>query len=234
MEFITLAIDVGSTRRTKARPHGGFGWACVSAAPEPRITSVGTDIEKCVAALSAALDTGLPVALGIEAPGWLPVPKSAGDVGCGRDGDRDRSCFAPAGGYVAALGMAQTAWVLRALAEHRNGPVPITARLEAWNPGNLLLWEAFVSGKAHASKDDNEAHVRDAATAAFEFVSVYRTRAASAVRIRKGDQVLSLFGSVLAWARAAGHAISEDEDLITEPLTVKPATMYTGIVTPSP
>jgi len=122
------------------------------------------------------------VALGLESPLVLPVAIENSDLSKGRlardkkpDGqprelDGNRSCFAPSGGYVATLGLHQLEYILRKIhaPPGRVGIKP-TFKLETWRQkgrggANFLLWEAFVSGKAHAK--GKGAHHRDAKTAA--------------------------------------------------------------------
>jgi hypothetical protein len=228
LHFATIAIDVGSTRTSKKAPHGNLGWIRVDTLPEARIVAAGTEIDRCVTTIASALDDDQQVALGLESPGWLPVPARSEDLCRGRNGEGNRSCFAPAGGFVATLGVAQLGWILRELARQRGRASTLTTRPEAWSSGGLLLWEAFVSGAAHATKNEPQAHLRDAATAAFAFIDSHRGHSLSAVSPRQNEDVFPLFGAVLRWARAAGYAHADDADLMVAPHVVKPATKFEG------
>jgi hypothetical protein len=159
---VTYAIDIGSTR------NGKFAWLRLESPPRAPCES-GTSIDKCVEAVVRDLRDELPVALGTECPAFIPIPENSANLSRGRKGERDRSCFAPAGGYVTVLGLHQLAWILREV-KGKLGSVPsFTLEPGAWSMlktggSRLLLWEAFVSGEAHSETD-----LADAETAAVEF-----------------------------------------------------------------
>jgi hypothetical protein len=95
-------------------------------------------------------DLGLrtPVALGFEAPLFIPRPASAEQLNRQRAGERGRPWCAGAGTGALALGLQQSAYVFDRIAQHARPRV--TFDLEAIERGDadLLAWEAFVSGKA--------------------------------------------------------------------------------------
>lgn len=180
-----------------------------------------TDIDACETLLQQDLRSGRRVALGIESPLFLPVPAGSNGLSRGRKGDGDRSCFAPAGGYVATLGVHELAYLLRNLRG-----MAATTDVETWLKGGprLLVWEAFVSGPAHTQTND---HTADAATAAAEFVARYRKRAlVSDVALHPNSRSFSLAGAVLLWAGLAESV----RVLESEPLVVKPSEPYVGVV----
>ena len=109
-------------------------------------------------------NSGRPVALGFEAPLFVPVPISSPAFGRARDGECNRAWSAGAGSCVLTTGLAQTAWVLRNLREG----CPTQALSATWNDFStagkgLLIWEAFVSGN---SKPASEAEASQKAAAA--------------------------------------------------------------------
>ena len=153
------ACDIGSVRS------GAFAWARVVSHGGGPVASF--DIEGLVHSLRHDLNEGLSVALGFEAPLFMPVPVSAGSLSTGRIGEGNRSMFAPAGASVATLAIHEAAWILGSVREGLRSDVKYTLDWREWMPTNdiqkLLVWEAFVSGPAHGS------HEQGAATAALYF-----------------------------------------------------------------
>ncbi|MBD3400919.1 MAG: hypothetical protein GF399_11410 [Candidatus Coatesbacteria bacterium] len=211
---LLLCADVGSTRG------GNFAWARL----ENGWVVGGTAIDRLRAQLSRACEEGRPVALGLECPLWLPVPTAESCLSRGREGEGNRSCFAPAGGYVAVLGLHQLCYLLSGITA-RSG-YPVTQDWRSWfnDPSGLLLWEAFVSGPAHSDQGDALGHLRDAATALVEFARRLEDgEPASDVSARDAGK-LSLAGAAMLWAGLA------DESLLLrrEVLVVKPQQPYPG------
>lgn len=189
------AVDIGTTLKKKA-----FAWAVT----QPKSEEVWTSqcIESLVEAMAIDLREGVSVALGLEAPLFLPVPDSASDLSKGRTGDTDRSCFAPAGGYVSTLGLHQAAWMLREIKQSCGGLCAFTLDPARWypleGPPVLFLWEAFVSKNAHAPKDKENGHMADAATAAHFF-------ATNECQLNEHRQIctenpISLIGAAALWS----------------------------------
>lgn len=185
------AVDVGST--LNGRNGIAFAWAKV-----PRVGGqpmVSVDPEALTDSIASDLRVGEPVAIGLEAPLYLPVPTDVTRLSRGRQNERDRSCFAPAGGYVATLALHQTAWLLRRLRSSCEELCDLTVEISQWPPiGDqrpvLFFWEAFVSGPAHMN------HTRDAATAAMYFQA---SQMSLATEITAEDPI-SLFGSAVLWS----------------------------------
>lgn len=214
-DAVVFCCDIGSVKQ------GAFGWVRTEVSAS-RIRG-GKDIDACESLLQQDLRAGRRVALGIESPLFLPIPAGSNGLSRGRKGDGDRSCFAPAGGYVATLGVHELAYLLRNLTG-----VAATTDAEAWLKGGprLLVWEAFVSGPAHTQTND---HTADAATAAAEFVARYRRQTlVSDVTLYPKSRSFSLAGAVLLWAGQAGSA----RVLESEPLVVKPSEPFVGVVEP--
>jgi hypothetical protein len=67
-------VDIG-------RPGANFGWAMVG-----NITAEGTDIDVCVETLAAALRNG-PLALGFEAPMFIPIRTDPKRLTAARSGE---------------------------------------------------------------------------------------------------------------------------------------------------
>jgi hypothetical protein len=156
------AFDVGTTL---SRPPK-FAWARRNRPGSGR-TIGGRDITQLVEHISDDARRGRSVALGIEAPCFIPVPCDAKELSRKRTGENDRAWSAPPGAYVTTLGLHQVAWVLRSLRAEFGRTHLFTADWSLWPGSNrpiLLLWEAFVSRTAHSDDD-----IQDAATAVNAF-----------------------------------------------------------------
>jgi hypothetical protein len=159
----------------------------------------GSSIDDLLAGLAADLGSGSRVSLGMEAPLFLPVPLRSLDLGRGRDGDGNRSCFASAGASVTTLGLHELVYVLGRL-KARVAFLSVTLDLATWRAApttTLLLWEAFVSGPAHTKSDD---HVQDCASGAVGFLDDLEAGATPTVTVEEPREVLSLAGAALLWA----------------------------------
>jgi len=200
------AIDVGST--IPGRSGVAFAWSSVDDnAYEVRTGSCPGDL---VGDIAARISERESVALGIEAPLFIPVPNDKANLSKGRVNERDRSWAAPAGGYVAALAVHQCAWLLRELYGSCGQLCRITAEPEAWyrravTQPVIFCWEAFVSGPAHGK------HAEDARTAAMYF-HAHQAQLVSAV---SAENPLSLFGAAVLWS-----GWSDDSRWLKQPLVV--------------
>lgn len=212
-DVVVFACDVGSTRS------GNFGWARVAQDNGGLSVSGGKWIDRCVQALLEDAREGRSLALGMECPLFIPVPNESRILSRGRKGEGNRSCFAPAGGYVAILGLHQLAFILKKMLG--SGMVPVL-EAERWvnERKTVLFWEAFVSGKVH-SKD----HCRDAATAATAFMrKLLSGKLSTDVPAEGPGEVLSLVGCALLWAGWPGQV-----NFLRKPvLVVRPSQKYRG------
>ncbi len=144
------ACDVGSTR---AR-HVKFAWVRID--PDSPCEVIGSsNIRTLASNVEHDLTHGRSVALGFEAPLFIPVPESADDLSTGRKGEGARSWSAPAGSTVAMLGLHQASWLLRKLFRSCSGACTFTLDPIGWPPTGLhpmlFCWEAFVSEGAHSA-----------------------------------------------------------------------------------
>lgn len=219
------AVDVGSTRTSRKRGGPAFAW--VSMEPGAVKVDKGQTIEPLVEAIAADLGRGISVALGFEAPLFLPVPEDALKLSQGRECDKDRSCFAPAGGYVATLCLHQAAWILRKLKAVCVAHCRFTLDPASWPPQGeetlLFCWEAFVSGPTHASKDDEQPHLADAETAACWFAG--KEGKLREEILDQSAEFLSLIGTAALWSGWT----SDLEILRSAALVVKPTERHQGI-----
>ena len=180
---VIAALDVGSVRN--------LGWW----RSDDGAGRGGTDLDAFCDVLSGDLLAGRPVALGFEAPLWVPRARTSADLGRARVGDGSRAWSAGAGPTVLAYGLQQSTFVLDALA----GVVPgLSAGLDpaAWFAGAfpLLVWEAFVSA-AGKDRTSDDPHVSDA-RAATE-ACVQRLARVDPVSDCEPDRVISLGGLAL-------------------------------------
>jgi len=216
---VIYACDVGTTLSDPPN----FGWVRVerTADGEPPVPVGSRSIEALISSLKRDFDKGNSVALGLESPCFLPIPREANDLSRGRTGDGNRSCFAPVGAAVTTLGLHQATWILGRISS-ATVTHEFTTDWRDWPPGNrrlLLLWEAFVSGPAH-SPDNNP--LEDAATAAVHFL--------------EGERDLSDLNSVTAFpclslihAAALWSGWTEDVTGLDKPLLViRPDDQFQG------
>lgn len=229
MQIVTYAADVGSTKQTK-KGEISFGWARMAKIGQQLDVSGAIEIDELIHHVRADLSKGFRISLGMECPIFLPVPSDSAGLSCGRKGEGSLSCFAPAGGYVATLGLHQLAYILQTL---RSSEQKAVFHVDEWleeerRPG-LLLWEAFVSGEAHCPKDAPFTGVRDAATAAWAFVErLEARRLGSDVSLSDHVAALSLAGAALLWA-----GWTDDISVLRkQAFVVRPTERYTGPVPP--
>ncbi len=217
MNVRVYACDVGGK--------GNFGWARIPDSTGAKTPEGDSSIDHCIEAVNADIDQGLSVSLGMESPLFLPVPDLASDLCTGKNGDGDRSCFAPTGGFVAAIGVHQHAYLLRKLRLTRSGwTFDHAAWVRAAHPRPVLLWEAFVSKAAHRASA-----VRDAGTAVWEFWNRLEASAlATDVTVDPPRKVLSLAGAAVLWVGWTRDPTVLHESL----LVVKPSEPYTGGIAP--
>ncbi len=185
------AVDVGST----IPKHGGVAFAWSGVDDAGREVRTGSSPGTLAGEIASRIKNGESVALGIEAPLFIPVPPDEADLSKGRENERSRSWAAPAGGYVAALAVHQCAWLLRTLFGECASRCDIDVDPDAWygrarRRPVIFCWEAFVSGVAHGS------HADDARTAAMYF-HTHQGDLVSAVTARNP---ISLFGAAVLWS----------------------------------
>lgn len=150
-----FCADIGSIARNS------FAWARRIPGSDSEELHRPESIESLATSVLHVLREGKPVALGFEAPLFIPVPEDSDRLG------KARSCDAPSpawsskiGASVFATAMVQIPWTLRFI--HDQVPdlqVHLQWSSFAEQQKGLLLWEAFVSGAAKG-----ETHEEDAAS----------------------------------------------------------------------
>lgn len=184
---VVAALDVGAVRN--------IGWWHLV----DDTASDGTDLNDLCRRIAEDLAAGRQVALGFEAPLWIPRASEIAMLGRARRGDGNRAWSAGAGPSVLATGLQQATFVLDQLMA-TGGCVPVGLDPVGWLRGDfqLLLWEAFVSATAKDRTAENP-HVSDARAA----VEAFRQRIAqgSPTSDCDPDQVISLLGAALLVSR---------------------------------
>lgn len=147
-------IDVGS-------PKGGkLGWAILAPNTDPVL---GKDLDVFIDAMTA-LGANWPLAIGFEAPLFIPTPAEALKVLSGRKGEGSRPWSAGAGAAVTTAALAVVTYTLAGLRRGLSQAMPSTDfRVLPVRPGDTLFFEAFVTA---AAKGDD--HADDAFIAARE------------------------------------------------------------------
>ena len=189
---VIYACDIGTTRGPKPK----FAWVRMKQS-RPKICKGSHDIEELAQHLAEDMKKGFNIALGFEAPLFIPIPMSANDLSKARIGEGNRAFAAPTGLAVTTLAIHQTAWLLDRLRTQIPENYHLTLDWHDWGVHSkgpiLFLWEAFVSGDAHSLTD-----MEDAATAAAAFCEKDND-------FGKGNRVtcyraLSLIGTAILWS----------------------------------
>ena len=204
-----FAIDVGRIDR--------IGWYVIG----PTGERGGESIDDLADELVAALDRGEQVALGLEAPMFVPVPSTPAQIGRQRDGENGRPWSVGAGATVLAFGLQECAYLLCAVAERGAVRPRVGFDPTGLHDGSidLLVWEAFVSGKAKPPKGSviPLPHQEDARAAATAFIARW---AGGTI----GSDVSCPRPLNLAAASLIASGLSDDPRLLTAPcLVVKAA-----------
>lgn len=151
-------IDIG-------KPGKNLGWAI----DEPN--EDGTDIDGCINVLATALTEG-PLALGFEAPQFVPLRHDPMKLTAGRQGEfgpglATRTFSAAAGATVLVTSMVVVPYVLGRLRERTPyATVTFDWRRPIDRQGQLLVFEAFVTDQR---KNTVTRHVEDARLAIADF-----------------------------------------------------------------
>lgn len=152
-ELQVFCADIGSIAR------GSFAWARRIPAANQEEVHHAESIEALVIAVVDALRNGEPVALGFEAPMFVPVPENPNLLGKARPCDAGSpSWSSQVGASVLATAMVQVPWILDYIRRHLP-EVQIHLSWEAFAQAQsgLLLWEAFVSGPAKGETHEADA-----------------------------------------------------------------------------
>lgn len=150
MNKLTVACaDIGSIKA------GNFGW-CLQR-PGQKVVQ-GNDIDVFCDEIASSLAAGASVALGFEAPLFVPVRDIAIEVAKARIGEGNRSWSAGAGTGALATGLVETLYIFRKMAALKSIPKPTFS----WDKlrddtANLFIWEAFVTAAAKGLSHEDDA-----------------------------------------------------------------------------
>jgi hypothetical protein len=145
-------VDIG-------KPGANFGWAMVG-----DIVAEGTDIDVCVESFAAALRIG-PLALGFEAPMFIPIRTDPKRLTAARSGEfgkglPSRPFSASAGATSLVTGLVVVSYILNTLRPLvPEATATLDWRLPPVGPGQLMLFEAFITDQR---KTADTRHVEDA------------------------------------------------------------------------
>lgn len=148
-----FCADVGSIARDS------FAWARRIPGSDGEESHRPESIESLAASVVHVLRGGEPVALGFEAPLFIPVPENPDRLGKARPCDAPSPSWSSSvGASVLATAMVQIPWTLRFIHEQ----IPDLRVHAQWPPfaeqqDGLLLWEAFVSGAGKGETHEEDA-----------------------------------------------------------------------------
>jgi hypothetical protein len=143
-------IDVGSPRS------GKLGWAIL---PPNGTIETGKDLDAFIGQMGVLAKSG-PIAVGFEAPLFIPARSVAMNVLSGRRGEGSRPWSAGAGATVTAAALAVVTYTLSGLRVRLPkavGATDWTTPLVA--PEHALFFEAFVTGAAKGSDHADDARI---------------------------------------------------------------------------
>lgn len=186
-------IDIG-------RPGKNLGWAIRG----PSISDQGSDLDACIVALCAALSQ-TPLALGFEAPLFIPMGQAPQELTKARQGECENGINRPfsagAGASVLVTGLTVIPYVL---AKIRSAGRGIQATLN-WKspmaPGQMLLFEAFVSNQKSNSADR---HINDCLLAISAFEACLAANKESSVRVSTSFNLLGAMLLRTGWTDDIG------------------------------
>jgi hypothetical protein len=154
-ELQVFCADIGSVAQ------GNFAWARrLPAEREEELHQPGS-IDALARSVCRQIERGRPVALGLEMPLFVPVPTDSQALGKARPCEKGAPPWSGGpGGAVMATGLVQAAWLLRKIRSAVGEP-PLYFRWAEFadRQSGLLMWEAFVSGKAKGSDHEADARV---------------------------------------------------------------------------
>jgi hypothetical protein len=146
-------IDVGSPKK--------IGWYI-----EGRSSAQGTELDECVNVLAARAKAG-PLALGFEAPLFVPARDDPTSLTRSRCGEGNRSFSAVAGAAALVCSLVVVRYVLAKLRWALPGAVAtLDWQVSLNEPMQILFFEAFVTGQRQGRKNS---HIEDAKLAVRAF-----------------------------------------------------------------
>lgn len=166
-----------------------FGWARGYWSGEStEITDTDEEITELVRRIGADLDVGMPVALGLECPLFVPIRDDPTKLTAGRQGEGSPAWSSQIGATVLVVGLTETIWILKRI-RRRN----VHAFLD-WGDfykagAGVFFWEAFVTGEAKSGS-----HIGDATVGVMTFAERVPSQVGSLI---EEEEVNSLIGAAL-------------------------------------
>jgi hypothetical protein len=160
------AVDIGAKEN--------IGWAIDGAEHHE-----GKDIEACITGLADALEQG-PLALGFEAPMFVPLHQDSSNLTRARRGEGNRPFSFGAGPTALTSALVVVPYILKQL----HARLPTATVSFDWTKlptvqHSLILFEAFVTNQY--ATDDDDPHIRDAKLAIAKFQDGLRDGFKSAI-----------------------------------------------------
>lgn len=189
-------VDIGSL--------ANLGWAVAGAS----VNKSGTDIDSCTESLAKAKECG-PLALGFEAPMFVPYARQRNDLDKCRKGEGTRAFGASAGACVLAKGLVIIPYILEGLRRRVKDARPTFKWRSPLSNRDLLLFEAFVTNMGKSV-----AHVECARLAIDQFSKGWGNRASFQSAV-DGQCTMNLLGAMLlrmGW--------TTDPSILSEPCLV--------------
>ncbi len=204
--LVVGTVDVGAPKN--------IGWAIFDGAS---IIS-GSDLDEFISTFAIAA-RGRTSTVGFEAPLFIPRRSKLEKITTQRSGEFGKPWSAGAGATVTTIGLAVVDYTLTGLKAAMPGREG-TLDWENWDlrSDEVLFWEAFVTGTAHAGPGE---HWKDALNAATAFLSSIHEL--SKINAITEYNVTSLIG--LAMVRT-GWAVPSVEILSSPCLVVRPAGQF--------
>jgi hypothetical protein len=199
-------IDIG-------KPGKNLGWAIVGSSP-----ASGTDLDEAIDEISDRISRG-PVALGFEAPLYVPMRSAAGDLTKARSGECvggvNRPYSASAGSTVLVIATVVVPYVLRAL--RSAAPVSIATmdyRSFFSAPAGVLFFEAFVTNQ---KKSHDARHVEDAELAAMHLLAMLEEQRPLESAICEPECLNLLGAMMLRTGWTSDLSVLDDQCLVVRP-----------------
>jgi hypothetical protein len=182
LDFAVGVIDVGSPMKEK------LGWAILAPGAGPE---TGANLDDFIDRMGE-LGSSWPLAIGFEAPLFIPMRVVARDITNARRGEGAHAWTAGVGASVLATGLAVATYSMtalrRLLPDHLS---TLDFDASSIKPGTIILFEAFVTGQAKG-----KSHMEDALIAAVEAKRLLARQDKARSAIAEPD-VLSLVGATL-------------------------------------
>jgi hypothetical protein len=174
----------------------------------PSVTESGSDIDSCIEVLARAMKIG-PLALGFEAPMFVPYGRKRCDLDKAREGDGDRAFSALGGACALTKGLVIVPYILEGLRSRAKAARPTFKWRSRLSERDLLLFEAFV---AHV--DRSVSHEECARLALKRFPKGWEQRASFESAVEEPG-TMNLLGAMLlriGW--------TDDLTMLSEPCLV--------------